>query len=279
MSKIRITNRYGVTPNSLLNNEEISLKAKGLYAFIQSKPDDWDFSALKISSQCKEGLDAIRLAIIELEKFGYLVRQKNHNEKGFWEIDYILYETPIKEEPTLENPTKDNTQNNSKKDLSKKESSNKECEKSENHTHDSNSNSKSNTLNKNTTSVSNSTRGAVAVGGETEENDTYVPNFLKPTQKVFKFYIARQFNEEIIGFDSVMSFMQQHFEISLKTLSFNYDKFMPQIVKDFEKLNTGKIWKNKEDLRSHFSNYCHKWTPKANTVEPIRKRRMITEND
>lgn len=79
--KIRIANRFGVTPNDLLTNPEITLKAKGLYAYIQSKPDNWDFSALRIAYETKEGRDSIQSTLRELEKYGYLIRTKYKNQK------------------------------------------------------------------------------------------------------------------------------------------------------------------------------------------------------
>ena len=72
MSKLQIKNRYAVTPNELLNNKEISLKAKGLFAFLQSKPDNWSFSAEKIALQLKEGVKTVRTTLRELESFGLL---------------------------------------------------------------------------------------------------------------------------------------------------------------------------------------------------------------
>ena len=95
MAKILITRKYGVPPNELLNNKNISLKAKGLYAYIQSKPDNWDFSVKKMSCQLKEGVDGITAAVKELEDNGYLMRKKYQNDKGFFDMDYYLFETPF----------------------------------------------------------------------------------------------------------------------------------------------------------------------------------------
>lgn len=122
MAKIHISQRFGSTPNNLLYNKLISLKAKGLYGYIQAKPDDWNFSAQRICLECKEAIDSIRLALKELEDFGYLVRKKYQNQKGHWEIDYVLLSEPELKIPTLENPTSEiptseNTPNNTKKDL------------------------------------------------------------------------------------------------------------------------------------------------------------------
>ena len=94
MAKTTIDSKYGVTPNELLNSKELSLRAKGLFAYIQSKPDNWDFSVEKIALQCKENEGAIAPILKELEAFGYLQRVKYHDEKGHWAIEYVLYSTP-----------------------------------------------------------------------------------------------------------------------------------------------------------------------------------------
>lgn len=133
MAKIKVLTRFAVVPLSLLDNKEISFKAKGIYAFIQSKPDEWDFSIKNIAFQCKEGVESIASALRELEKYGYLKREKSQDDLGHWDIDYILYDTPFTEIPVTENPMQGNPAsgkplNNSNKDLSKKEISNKEEE-------------------------------------------------------------------------------------------------------------------------------------------------------
>jgi hypothetical protein len=127
MSKLYIENRYGQTPNDLLNNEEISLKAKGLFAFLQSKPENWSFSIPRIAKQLKEGKFSIRDAIQELEKFGYLVRKPTKNKDGQWSgYDYILEDKPVQftvipETGTTVFPTTGNCDTLSKKDNSNKD--------------------------------------------------------------------------------------------------------------------------------------------------------------
>jgi hypothetical protein len=101
MALIKIQRFFGAVPNELLNNPDISFKAKGLYAYLNSKPDNWDFSVEGISAQVKEGIDSVRGGIHELEKTGYLKRIKHQNEKGFWEIDYMLFENPTEGESSL----------------------------------------------------------------------------------------------------------------------------------------------------------------------------------
>lgn len=126
MSKIRIPTRYGVAPNELLNNPEISLKAKGLFALLQSKPDGWSFSIERIAKQASEGKSAIRSAIKELEEHGYLARKAAKTDKGTWNgYEYTLFAEPLSDNRTTGNPTTENCDTLSKKDNSKQEIVNK----------------------------------------------------------------------------------------------------------------------------------------------------------
>lgn len=91
MAKVIIEREFGMIPNDLLYNTEMSLASKGLYGFIYAKPDDWDFSVERISAELKEGEKAVNNAIKELEKFGWLSRNKFKNSKGRWEVEYTLH--------------------------------------------------------------------------------------------------------------------------------------------------------------------------------------------
>ena len=59
----------------------------------------------------KESIDAIRTAVLELEKAGYIERSQGRDEKGkMTAITYTIYEQPISpvlDQPVLENPTSD----------------------------------------------------------------------------------------------------------------------------------------------------------------------------
>lgn len=132
MAKLIVDGRFGVIPSCLINDRSVSFKAKGLYAYIQSKPENWDFSADRIASQTKESVDAIRTGLKELEKAGYLLRTKYQQDiTGHWKVEYTLYsvptmENPSQENPTLENPSLENPQTLVKKKNSKKDYSNKD---------------------------------------------------------------------------------------------------------------------------------------------------------
>ena len=139
---------YTVMSNHHLRNKELTLKAKGLLSQMLSLPEDWDYTLAGLSYINRESIDAIRTAVWELEKAGYITRRQGRDDKGkMTAIEYTIYEQPqhppeldcpILENPTaanpvLENPTTDNpttenpTQLNkdiSRTDLPKKEKSN-----------------------------------------------------------------------------------------------------------------------------------------------------------
>ena len=132
MGKLVIKNRFATVPNELVNSKDISLKAKGLFAYIQSKPDGWDFSAERIAQQSKEGLPAIMSALKELENFGYLKRDRYIAENGHRLVQYTLFDQPALSIPNDENlhigfPNEENAyiakpSNNIKKENTNKES-------------------------------------------------------------------------------------------------------------------------------------------------------------
>ena len=115
---------YTVMSNHHLRNKELTLKAKGLLSQMLSLPEDWDYTLAGLSHINREKIDAIREAVKELEKAGYIVRSRERDEKGRLRgADYVIYEQPqprepeaatsgeqppISDLPTLENPTLDN---------------------------------------------------------------------------------------------------------------------------------------------------------------------------
>ena len=103
---------YTVMSNHHLRNKNLTLKAKGLLSQMLSLPEDWDFTLAGLSYINREKIDAIREAIRELEKAGYIVRSRERDEKGRLRgADYVIYEQPqqpTSDLPTLENPTLDN---------------------------------------------------------------------------------------------------------------------------------------------------------------------------
>ena len=111
---------YTVMSNHHLRNKELTLKAKGLLSQMLSLPEDWDYTLAGLSHINRESIDAIRTAVWELEKAGYILRRQGRDEKGkMTAIEYTIYEQP---QPMLENPTQLN-KDRSRTNLPKKEKS------------------------------------------------------------------------------------------------------------------------------------------------------------
>ncbi|WP_195199060.1 DUF6017 domain-containing protein [Faecalispora jeddahensis] len=103
---------YTVMSNHHLRNKDLTLKAKGLLSQMLSLPEDWDYTLAGLSHINREKIDAIREAVRELERVGYIIRSRERDEKGRLRgADYVIYEQPqppISDLPTLENPILDN---------------------------------------------------------------------------------------------------------------------------------------------------------------------------
>ena len=117
MSVFRVekTKGYTVMSNHHLRNHTLSLKAKGLLSQMLSLPDDWDYTLQGLAQINKESIDAIREAVRELERAGYIKRSRERDERGCLRgTVYTIYEQPHAEPtpeepaqalPTLDNPT------------------------------------------------------------------------------------------------------------------------------------------------------------------------------
>ncbi len=137
MSVFRVekTKGYTVMSNHHLRNHTLSLKAKGLLSQMLSLPEDWDYTLQGLAQINKESIDAIREAVRELERAGYIKRSRERDGRGCLRgTVYTIYEQPhaeptpeeptqekptlekpMLEKPTLENPTQLNTKSTKKR--------------------------------------------------------------------------------------------------------------------------------------------------------------------
>ena len=132
MSVFRVekTKGYTVMSNHHLRNHALSLKAKGLLSQMLPLPEDWDYTLQGFAQINKESIDAIREAVRELERAGYIKRSRERDERGCLRgTVYTIYEQPhagptpeeptqalpALDHPTLENPTQLNTKRTKKR--------------------------------------------------------------------------------------------------------------------------------------------------------------------
>jgi predicted transcriptional regulator len=115
--------------NAILAHPTLSLKAKGLYAFMYSKDNDWNFTIRSMASQLKEDKNTIQRILVELKEIGLITYTKHVDGTGTYLLEYQLpSETPKNSQnpkmPTMQNAYKakcgriNNTDiNNNKEDI------------------------------------------------------------------------------------------------------------------------------------------------------------------
>ena len=100
---------YTVMSNYHLRDKSLSLKAKGLLSQILSLPEDWDYTLSGLCYINRESKDAIRSAVNELERAGYIERHQTTDESGkFSSNEYIIHEQPVSLSPSLDKPSSEN---------------------------------------------------------------------------------------------------------------------------------------------------------------------------
>ncbi len=109
------TQNFVILQKTVLELPNLSWKAKGLWAYLMSLPDNWSVSTEHLSKNFPSGRDMIRGTINELEKHGLCRKIRKRNEKGQIEtVEYEIFEEPIKDiecgkpEPRPEKPGLDN---------------------------------------------------------------------------------------------------------------------------------------------------------------------------
>lgn len=88
-----------------LEKPYLSWKAKGLLAYLLSRPDNWVINFGDLVKRSTDGEDATRAAAKELEKAGHVVVTKERDEKGkFVKFSYTVYEQPLPGFPEMDKP-------------------------------------------------------------------------------------------------------------------------------------------------------------------------------
>lgn len=103
---------FTTVPTSIFRIQGISLGAVGLYCYLLSHDDDMTITITFCANNFKEGKDAIRARLKELETFGLVRLETIKNEGVFRGYNYHLIDPTASENPTprvglaaTENPT------------------------------------------------------------------------------------------------------------------------------------------------------------------------------
>ena len=88
-------NPFAMIDRTALEDSRLSWRARGVLAYLLSKPDDWEVSVQNVINKGKEGREAIRAVFRELSKFGYCELENVRSESGTLAGKrYVIYEQP-----------------------------------------------------------------------------------------------------------------------------------------------------------------------------------------
>ncbi len=117
---------FTAIPNVAVEDDRLSWKAKGIFLYLASKPNDWQFYMNEIKKNATDGKTSLQTGIKELEKYGYLNRTKatdKDNKFVGWNWELLI---PRQSEiPTGGNPDNRETPSYTNTNYTNKEYTNK----------------------------------------------------------------------------------------------------------------------------------------------------------
>lgn len=122
----KIDTNYTKLWNGTVQNENLSLRAKGLLWYMLSLPDDWDFTIKGIAEKLKESEKIIIKTLHELEEFGYHKKEHIYENGRIKDWVYYIYVEP--EQDIIDNYKSKHTKNKKiKQDVQKQHSCKQHC--------------------------------------------------------------------------------------------------------------------------------------------------------
>jgi hypothetical protein len=127
-------NPYAQIHRDTLQDTSLSWKARGLLAYLLSKPDDWKIQKSHLKEEAPDGKCSLNSGLDELKEAGYIEQEQKRNDHGQIEgYVYTIYEIPnseIGESRTRKSdhgkssPTKKQTSQTKKEEQLKKDNNN-----------------------------------------------------------------------------------------------------------------------------------------------------------
>ena len=98
-----------IVDQRLVRDSSLSWKARGIFMYLWSQSDNWEFNEIEVERHATDGRDSLRSGLKELEKHGYLERKRARNEKGqVKNYVWTLHEIPVLENPMQDGPMQGN---------------------------------------------------------------------------------------------------------------------------------------------------------------------------
>lgn len=88
-----IRKNFTILPNATLNDPRLSWEARGMLAYLLSKPDHWKVIPKALINETSAGRAVVYRILNELEAAGYLTQEQTHAADGtFSEIERVVHE-------------------------------------------------------------------------------------------------------------------------------------------------------------------------------------------
>lgn len=85
---------YTVVNNYVTTDKRLSWKAKGIWLYAFSRPNDWEFHIEDLIKQSTDGRDSVRAGLKELMDAGYLHKVQKREYNKFSSAEWVFYEEP-----------------------------------------------------------------------------------------------------------------------------------------------------------------------------------------
>jgi hypothetical protein len=90
----RPADNFAQIHNAALADGRLSFKARGILAYLLSRPPGWSTSAERLAKSGIDGERAVKSGLKELEEFGYLVRTRRHGPDGTFIHEQVITDQP-----------------------------------------------------------------------------------------------------------------------------------------------------------------------------------------
>ena len=123
---------YQVIPRELIFDNTLSDRARFVYCYMASKPNNWEFFMTPMAKEIGYSVDTLRKYINELIESGWLIKGEQKNDGLFGAVTYTLNSTKISDTEKIrygEMPTQHNRDNRQNTDKKQKEERDKSLSK------------------------------------------------------------------------------------------------------------------------------------------------------
>lgn len=95
----RPNRNFTILNNDITRANNVTYRARGILAYLLSQPDHWRTNSDRLQYPGTEGRDAIRSALDELQRAGYVVFVTRQTAKGTWISEWLVYDEPVHNRP------------------------------------------------------------------------------------------------------------------------------------------------------------------------------------